>query len=1084
MPSDASHAMRDRFLHLLKHQVLKLDLADLDFGVYRVLAHRREEIERFFDETLPQRIDQELATGGADRTKQLDEQLAVLKDQLAKVAEMSGYAQAFQDDELIDALRTSPKGKEYLEKSAERAKVEAEAGFSETEEGTVYAHLYRFFSRYYADGDFLPQPRRGRNATFSVGYQGEDVHFSWRGRGNHYVKTAEELAQYAFRFPQATPTVRVRFELTRADQEENNVKGKTRYFIPLPDGCRTEDSGDDALPVFVIPFEYRPLDDAEQKRFDKVKKGDDDADTLQQAALDEAAPDILKAAPDALAASGGPAELRRHLRRYARKNRTDYFVHPDLGGFLRAELDYFLKNEVIDLAALTTADALADRLTLMRVVQGIADDVIALLDQVETVQAQLFEKRKLVLRADYLAPVFVLPESLHAEIVANDRQREAWKNLFGVDLAAGDVEELKRRPTLVVDTALFRDPETEANPFLGRLLASFDDIDAALGGVLVHGDNYGALRTLGPVYDGGIKTTYIDPPYNTGSDDFLYKDDFSRHSTWLVMMEQRLRLIRDTMPVDGFVATAIDDNEVSRLTALFEAVFGENSEVAATAWDRNRKNDSKLFSVGHDYVLVHAKDKAYLTEHKVKLREQKGGVREARGWFASAKKRLAGDEDQLKEAWKEWVNELSNAKDKKRLKRYTKVDAERGPYRDDGNINWPGDGGPYYEVLHPSTKKPVKLPTSGWRYPKPETLWERYEAGKIRFGQDETTVPAVVTYLFESSTQVMTSVHYSYAQTATQGFDALWGKKGVFKNPKNWKDIAQLAGYLGGESSTIADWFAGSGPTAHAVIQLNRTDDGSRRFLLVDQGEYFDSVLTARTQKVMFSPTWEEGKPTAQGSFEADAALDSLPDWVGRTPRLVQVLRLESYEGSLNALETPAERSARAKGLETLFGEDYLLRYFLPLETEDAAPRLSMKALQNPFAYKLRVHTPDGVREQPVDLVETFPLVMGLRPVRRWTAEHDGRPYVLAEARTRDGGLVLTVWRPTADLDAAAEKAWLTEQLAAKGQTWDAYATVWMNATGALPKGQELDTAFKAAINARDPHVAPRATGSGAVLAA
>ena len=143
-----------------------------------------------------------------------------------------------------------------------------------------------------------------------------------------------------------------------------------------------------------------------------------------------------------------------------------------------------------------------------------------------------------------------------------------------------------------------------------------------------------------------------------------------------------------------------------------------------------------------------------------------------------------------------------------------------------------------------------------------------------------------------------------------------------------------------------------------------------------------------------------------------------------------------------------------------------------------------MKALQDPFAYKLRVHTPDGVREQPVDLVETFPLVMGLRPVRRWSAEHGGRPYVLAEARTREGGLVLTVWRPTADLDAAAEKAWLTEQLEARGQTWDAYATVWMNATGALPKGQELDTAFKAAINARDPHVAPRATGPGAVLAA
>ncbi len=407
MPTDANHRMRDRFLHLLKNQVLKLDLADLDFGVYRVMAHRRQEIERFFDETLPRRIEEELTTGGADRIKQLDEQLAILRDTLSKIAEASGYGQAFDGNDLIEGLQGSPKGKEYLGKSAERAKAEAEAGFSETEQGTVYAHLYRFFSRYYADGDFLPQPRRGRNATFSVPYQGEDVHFSWRGRGNHYVKTAEELAQYAFRFPQKGPTIRVRFELTRADQEENNVKGQTRYFIPLPKQCRTDEAGEDKLPVFVVPFEYRPLSDAEKKRFEKAKKSDeDDAETIQQAALDEATPTIFKAAPEALTASGGKAELARHMRRYARKNRTDYFVHPDLGGFLKDELDYFLKNEVLDLAALTTADAFAARLTLLRMIEGIAGDVIALLDQVETVQAQLFEKRKLVLSADYLAPLF------------------------------------------------------------------------------------------------------------------------------------------------------------------------------------------------------------------------------------------------------------------------------------------------------------------------------------------------------------------------------------------------------------------------------------------------------------------------------------------------------------------------------------------------------------------------------------------------------------------------------------------------------------------------------------------------------
>ena len=692
MPTDA----RERFLRLLKNDILKLDLAELDFGVYRILAHRRQEIERFFDETLPKRIEAALASGGADRAKQLDERIATLRDELTQQAQGLGLESAFDaDSNLVEALRAFPKGRAYVELVGERERAAAGAGFADTEEAQIFAHLHTFFSRYYRDGDFLPQPRRGRKAQFSVPYQGEDVHFSWRGRGNHYVKTAEELARYDFRHPVENPAVRVRFELVRADEEENNVKGKTRYFVPLPGAVRTE--AVQGRPLFVIPFEFRPLVEKENKRFTAVKKDkEEDADTIQQAILDEAFPALLKAAPDALKAKGGEDALKKHLRRYARKNRTDYFVHPDLGGFLRDELGFFLKNEVLDVAALTdgdhSAETLADRLGKLRVIKSVAEDVIALLHQIEDVQARLFEKRKLVLRADYLAPVFALPEALHAEIVANEKQRQAWTDLFGVELGEGDVEELERRPTLVVDTALFDDG------FKARLLAAFDDLEEALGGVLVHGENYGALRTLGPVYEGGVKAMYIDPPYNTGSDDFLYKDDFSRHSTWLTMMEERLRLMRDLLPVNGFIASAIDDNEVARLTTLMEAVFGEGSEVAATTWDRNRKNDSKLFSVGHDYVLVHAKDKAYLTEHKVKLREQKGGVREARGWFASAKRRLKGDEEKLREEWKVWVKELPDARDRRRLRRYTKVDAERGPFRDDKDISWPGGGGPTYEI--------------------------------------------------------------------------------------------------------------------------------------------------------------------------------------------------------------------------------------------------------------------------------------------------------------------------------------------------------------------------------------------------
>lgn len=958
---------RARFLRLLKNDILKLDLAELDFGVYRVLAHRRQEIERFFDETLPQRIKEALASGGADRAKQLDERLTSLKDQLTQTAQALGMERAFDaEGALADALRQTPKGEEYRKLADEGERAAAGAGFEDTEEAQIFAHLYTFFSRYYRDGDFLPQPRRGRKAQFSVPYQGEDVHFSWRGRGNHYVKTAEELSRYDFRFPVGSPAARVRFELTRADEEENNVKGKTRYFLPLSGEARTEEAGEDGLPVFIVPFEFRPLDEAETKRFTTIKKDEEeDASTLQQAALDEAFPKLLESAPDVLKREGGAEALEKHLGRYARKNRTDYFVHPDLGSFLRAELDFFLKNEVLDVAALTdsdgTAQTLVDRLAKLRVVKSIAGDVITLLAQVEDVQARLFEKRKLVLKADYLAPVVALPVALHAEIIANAKQRQAWADLFDVKLGEGDVEELKRRPTLVVNTAHF-DQE-----FKERLLASVEDLEEALGGVLIHGENYGALRTLGPVYEGRVKCVYLDPPYNTGNDDFLYKDDFSRHSTWLTMMEERLRLGRDFLSASGSHYAQIDANENARLLLLLNHYLEYQREII---WDIQVLSGFKVMAPnwirGHETIYYHSKSGS---PYFVKLTQPH------------------------KEEY---------------LAMFDRQD----------------DEGRWYMVAH----------------------------GKKRY-RDE--VESKGKFFGDVWSDVM-----SFQQQPTAA------ERIAFDTQKPEKLIDRIIRSATRQRDYVLDYFGGSGTTAATALKTHR------RFIVVEMGSHFEDVLLPRMQRALWG---EETAVSRESGYKGGGAI-------------IQVLKLESYEGSLNALETPAERSARLRGQEDIFGDDYLLRYFLPLETGDSTPLLNLKKLEDPFTYRLRVHTPDGVSEQPVDLVETFPLVMGLRPVRRWTAAHEGampddedRMYTLMEARARDGSLVLVVWRPVAGLDAKSEKDWLTEQLEAKGRLWEDYAKVWMNATGALPKGEELDAAFRRALLARDPHVVrPLGSGNGA----
>ena len=206
------------------------------------------------------------------------------------------------------------------------------------------------------------------------------------------------------------------------------------------------------------------------------------------------------------------------------------------------------------------------------------------------------------------------------------------------------------------------------------------------------------------------------------------------------------------------------------------------------------------------------------------------------------------------------------------LSKYPKI-GPRAPYRDDGNINWPGTGGPRYIVPHPKTKKPSKIPKSGWRYPTEERFWEEYDKGNIAFGPDETTVPGVIYYLFESTDQVMGTVFWSYAQTALDEFNNLFGRR-VFENPKNWRDIKRVCNYLTASDDWICDYFAGSGTTGHAVIELNRESRSRRRFLLVEMADYFDTVILPRIQKVMYTSAWKDGKPTGT---PADRDLNGTP---------------------------------------------------------------------------------------------------------------------------------------------------------------------------------------------------------------
>nr|ART40533.1 L676 [uncultured bacterium] len=385
---------------------------------------------------------------------------------------------------------------------------------------------------------------------------------------------------------------------------------------------------------------------------------------------------------------------------------------------------------------------------------------------------------------------------------------------------------------------------------------------------MIEGDNLEVLKLLQKSYAGKVKLIYIDPPYNTGRD-FVYPDDFQDnirnyleltgqmngegrklssntetsgrfHTDWLNMMYPRLKLAMDLLTKDGFLVVSIDDNELNNLRVMLNEIFGEENFAAVLVFDRNRKNDAKLFSVGHEYMVVYARNKGLLTELNLRLRAPKEGVEEIREEFERLRKIHSNDWELVAKGLREYYSTFEEDDPRLPLTRYTKVD-ERGPFRTDGDPSWPGGGGPRYDVPHPVTGRLCKVPSRGWVWPTYERMKEEIDQGNIVFGSDETTIPAVRRNLFEKDEQVMRSVMFSYAQKASQDFAKIFDGKKVFDNPKSYLDLEKIIDYLTSPSDSVLDFFAGTGTTAHGVFLVNQKATIQRRFICIQLPESITS---------------------------------------------------------------------------------------------------------------------------------------------------------------------------------------------------------------------------------------------------
>ena len=375
------------------------------------------------------------------------------------------------------------------------------------------------------------------------------------------------------------------------------------------------------------------------------------------------------------------------------------------------------------------------------------------------------------------------------------------------------------------------------------VLTEYKDLFIDNGGqmnFLIEGDNLASLKLLEKTHKGKIDLIYIDPPYNTGNKDFVYDDNFIdnndlfSHSKWLSFIKHRLLIARNLLTKRGAIFISIDDNEQSPLKVLCDEIFGAENFVTCLVWAAGRKNDSKYISVSHEYMLCYVKSMEYLKANKIVWKQRKQGIDDIYKEYEQLKKKYGSDYREMSSALKQWYKNLPENHPARNHSHYNFID-ETGIYFP-SDISWPGGGGPKYEVLHPVTHKPVRVPNRGWVYPTKERMQEIISQNLVHFGDDETSVPCKKTYLKDNEMSTPYSVFYKDGRAATKRLRIIMGEN-VFQNPKDEEILENIIEFAALDNSTVLDFFAGSGTTGHAVMKLNADDGGNRKFILCTNNE-------------------------------------------------------------------------------------------------------------------------------------------------------------------------------------------------------------------------------------------------------
>lgn len=904
-------------------EILQLDQAELDFGIYRIMNQKRKDIEAFLNNRL------------------VPEVTKILKAQTAAETDISAM------------------------------------------ENEVFSHLAKFFSRYYEGGDFISK-RRYKDDAYAIPYSGEEVKLYWANADQYYIKTSEYFKNYSFVLP--TSRRKVHFVLRDADTEQNNNKAANnmeRRFQLCEEDCIAEEDGE--LNIF-FTYELMPkttkqdalIKDAEAKIISSFAGGKyaDFAELVNEKVPTEKNKERTL--------------LMKHLQDYTAKNNFDYFIHKDLSGFLRRELDFYIKNEVMFLDDLD-ATHIMEHLAQVKAIKLVGEKIITFLAQLEDFQKKLWLKKKFVVGCDYCITLDRIPRTLYPEIIANDEQRKEWVRLFAIDEIKGDMmtegyceplteKFLEDNPFLVLDTKFF------SAEFKHKLVGSMEKVDEECNGLLINSENFQALELLQEKCSERVQNIYADPPYNTSASEIMYKNSY-KHSSWLSLLGDRIRLGKKLLLDSGIQCTTIDDVEQSRLSLLLQDTFAELPEAVTIRIKPSGRPIPNGFAISHEYALFSKKNLETSIARLTHSEEQAARYREKddKGRFLWELLRKAGSnsfrENRPTMYYPLFVNTNSLIVRLPKMRyeeRTSEFVLEEQPLADE-------------QIVFPIKDDGKE---GRWYYGVERAVNEQHELKAVR--NNRSSFDIYRRRRPNEGVQPTTSwidSKYSATEHGTDLLKRLFGQQEKFSYPKSVYAVEDCLRVSGMQSKSIAlDYFAGSGTTGHAVINLNREDNGNRKYILCEMAEYFNSVTKPRIEKVIYSEDWKDGKPVSRKGIS----------------QCFKYIRLEQYEDTLNNLQPKNQRldfdNENGKGD---FEETYFLRYML--DTETKGDLFNLEWFKNPFVMFIKTTKDNELVDTHVDMVETFNYLIGLN-VETLRYPKDG--YCVVEGTTHVGNeRTLVIWR-------------------------------------------------------------------------